>query len=167
MRFLVIILIALASSACATSAAPNFFNGRYYMAGDSDCKKVYSHNTTTIKCLNSKGEFTGYRRAMTSQDLQYYFSQRALEQQQMAQVQAQINANNAQMQQNTQRILDNVSSSSMPSVWSPSNSGGVTYTQVGGKLMGSNGVTYSRVGNSIVGTDGTTCQIIGSHIVCR
>ena len=167
MRVVVIIAAAFMASACATSAAPNFFNGQYYLAGDSNCKTMNSYTPTTIRCMDSKGNFTGYRSAMTAMDLQYYYSQQAYQAQQIAQTQAQINANNAQMMQNTQRSLQGVSSYTPPSVSSPALGGGVTYTQVGSSLLGSNGVTYSWVGNSIMGSDGTTCQIVSQHIICR
>jgi len=137
MRLVVIASAALMTSACATSAAPNLFNGQYYLAGDSTCKTMLVDTPTTIKCMNSKGEFAGYRTAMTAMDLQYYYAQRAYQQQQEAEMLAAINANNAQIQRNTQQVLQGVSSYTPPSVYSPTLGGSyasATCTNVGNYL---------------------------------
>jgi hypothetical protein len=137
MRLIAIVATALMTSACATPAAPNFFNGQYYMAGDSNCKAMYVNTPTTIECRNSKGESSGYRNAMTATDIQYYYAQRAYQQQQIAQMQATINANNAQIQQNTQQVLQSASSYTPPSVYSPTLGGGyasATCTNAGNYL---------------------------------
>ena len=42
------------------------------MAGDSACAKYRVVDSTTINCLNSKGESQGYRYAMTDQQLDMY-----------------------------------------------------------------------------------------------
>ncbi|MFC6486929.1 hypothetical protein [Nitratireductor sp. GCM10026969] len=85
----VIMLAALAAavnlSGCATSASPVFIDGSYYMMGDADCARYRLHNTDKhIMCLNSKEQATGYRTAMTDQQL-YMYQQNQMQQQLAAQ----------------------------------------------------------------------------------
>lgn len=58
-------------SGCA-SAMPNAINGKYFMAGDSNCKRYRMLSDDRIMCLDSDGQETGYRRAMTNQELQMW-----------------------------------------------------------------------------------------------
>lgn len=165
MRIIAIVSMALMASACATSAVPNYIGGQYYMAGDSNCKTYRVTSSSTIDCMNKKGEVTGYRTAMTAADLQYYSAQMAYQQQQYNQMMATINAGNARLQQQTEQMRQQ-SQYNAPQVYPYGSSGGITYTSVGSEVIGSNGVTYRRVGSSIVASDGTTCQIVGQNIIC-
>ena len=63
--------MAIILGGCA-SAMPNFFNGRYYMAGDSSCVSGRVISESRMMCINSDGEETGYRDALTDQQLQMY-----------------------------------------------------------------------------------------------
>ncbi|MDT8451554.1 MAG: hypothetical protein RQ936_02270 [Gammaproteobacteria bacterium] len=74
--FLVIIL-----AGCA-SAMPNFYNGKYYMAGDSNCVRARQYTEDKIMCINSNGDETGWRAAMTDQQLQMYQHNQQRQQQQ-------------------------------------------------------------------------------------
>jgi len=65
-----VILLALGIAGC--TAKPNFINGKYYMGGDSNCKRYKVLSESRIMCLTSDGEETGYRDAMTDQQLQMY-----------------------------------------------------------------------------------------------
>ena len=58
-------------SGCA-SAIPNAINGKYYMAGDSNCKRYRVISDDRIMCIDSDGRDTGYRNAMNNQELQMY-----------------------------------------------------------------------------------------------
>jgi hypothetical protein len=58
-------------SGCA-SAMPNAINGKYYMAGDSNCKRYRQILDDRIMCIDSDGRDTGYRDAMSDQELQMY-----------------------------------------------------------------------------------------------
>lgn len=71
MKKLMLVFLVVFLSGCM-DAAPNFINGKYYMAGDSACSKVKVKDSNTINCYNSKGEYQGYRRAMTDQQLYMY-----------------------------------------------------------------------------------------------
>ncbi len=91
--------IALGLSGCG-GAKPNFYNGRYYMGGDSKCRKVTVRTSSSINCYNSKGGFTGYRNAMTNQQLSMYQHN---QQQSNYDYQQQMNRSNYNYQQQRNR----------------------------------------------------------------
>ena len=72
----VVLLAVTLLGGCATtnSAAPNLFQGYYFMAGDADCVRYapYEEDDRAIQCYDAKGRFTTYRRAMTVQEVQMY-----------------------------------------------------------------------------------------------
>ena len=53
------------------------------MAGDANCKQMRSVSPTQIMCTDKKGNGTGYRDALSIQQLQMYQMQRQYEQAQM------------------------------------------------------------------------------------
>lgn len=165
MRVFAAASVALMASACATSAAPNYIGGQYFMGGDRDCKSYRLISSHAIECINGKGQVTGQRTAMTAADLQYYSAQMAYQQSQYNQMMANINAGNARLQQQAEQIRQQ-GQYTAPPVNSYGTPRGVTYTLVGNEVFGSNGVTYRRVGNSVVASDGTTCQIVGQNLIC-
>ena len=63
--------ILLSLSGCSM-AGPQFLRGNYYWTGDSDCKLSRQRTDTSITCYNSDDKETGYRNAMTDQQLQMY-----------------------------------------------------------------------------------------------
>jgi len=71
MAIMFIIFVCLCSCSMY-SAKPNFVQGNYYMTGDSNCIKGNVVNSNTIKCYTSDGKMTGYRAAMTDQQVQMY-----------------------------------------------------------------------------------------------
>lgn len=159
MKLAVLTAIALTLSGCATTAAPNFYNGRYYLAGDKNCRTMQAISQSRIHCRDKNGNLTGYRDAMTDQQLQMWQSQAANQAEQLRQ----LNESSRQFMQQAQQYGRPPAQLGAPQT----SSSGVTYTQVGQSLIGSNGVTYRRVGNSLIGSDGTTCQIVGQNIICR
>jgi len=74
MKKITLISLAILLGGCST-AAPNFINGKYYLAGDSNCKRYRVLSESRIMCMNKKGEEVGYRDAMTDQQLQMYMYQ--------------------------------------------------------------------------------------------
>ena len=112
MHFFKIISLCLAAATvagCASepTAIPNFYNGRYFMAGDNNCARMKMANQNQIHCFNTEGQHTGLRNAMTTQQLQMYQHQqqmRAAEQQalinQMANASASIANSTPQYQMN-------------------------------------------------------------------
>ena len=66
---------------CA-SAMPNFHNGKYYMAGDSSCQQARQYTEDKIMCIDGNGKETGWREAMTDQQLQMWQHNQQMEQQQ-------------------------------------------------------------------------------------
>jgi len=71
MNKLMLVCLVVFLSGCM-EAAPNLINGKYYLAGDSVCSNVKVRDSNTIECYNSKGEYQGWRSAMTDQQLQMY-----------------------------------------------------------------------------------------------
>lgn len=83
MRILIPFFACVSLSACSSGPAPNFVNGNYYMAGDSNCKYTDSFTPTRVRCYDSKRNFTGYRDAMNVEQMQMYQAQRAYQSQQV------------------------------------------------------------------------------------
>lgn len=71
MKILTLALVTILLGGCA-SAMPNFVNGKYYMGGDSNCSRYRILSESQIMCINEDGKDTGYRNAMTDQQLQMY-----------------------------------------------------------------------------------------------
>ncbi|MEY9532149.1 hypothetical protein [Sinorhizobium fredii] len=72
------IVLGLVLAGCTTSEPYlAHISGNYYLGGDSNCTKFDVASPTRIKCYNSKMEATGYRDAMTQQQLQMYAYQKA------------------------------------------------------------------------------------------
>lgn len=117
MRIPTISAIGLFLAGCATTApAPNFLNGQYYMAGDASCVRMRNISPTRIMCANAQNQDTGYRDAMTPQQIQMYQFQVMQQQAQMQQMQQSIDYNNAVMAANTQATLNRASTYSPPAV---------------------------------------------------
>ena len=72
------ILIGLSS--CGGTPGPQFFQGNYYWL-DSDCMRFRSTTATSIECFNSDKVSTGYRNAMTDQQLNMYRHNQQMKQQ--------------------------------------------------------------------------------------
>lgn len=159
---------SLALSGCAGMAEPNLRQGHYFMAGDKNCKQGKNVSETRIMCFDNKRRFTGYRDAMTEQDMQLYLAGRIQDQIASAQF-------NQSMQQYIhaapptfgQEALQQSQQFQVQSVPSFKPNGGITYTRFGNALIGSNGVTYTYAGSTLIGSDGTKCQSIGQKIICR
>lgn len=121
------LLALLALCGCSQTAAPLFFNGQYYMAGDPSCRYIRPVSNTRVMCNDGKdgrGRNTGWRDAMTLQQIQMYqmqVMQNQMYEQQMAQS---IAANNAAMAASTQATLANASVYQPPVVTPISRPGG-------------------------------------------
>lgn len=70
------LLLMLFLSGCG-GAVPNAINGKYYMGGDSNCKRYRAISDNSIMCMDSDGRETGYRNAMSDQELQMHMYQKA------------------------------------------------------------------------------------------
>lgn len=132
--FAMIAFAVLTLSACSTTndvAMPNFLNGHYYMAGDPTCKNARNITRTRIMCMTAEGQDTGWRDAMTPQQIQMWqFQQQQammaaqIQSQQIASMNAQIAQNNAQMQAHTAATLANASVYQPPQVMAIPSAGG-------------------------------------------
>ncbi|TCT29745.1 hypothetical protein [Martelella mediterranea] len=93
-------------------------NGQIFLAGDKECARYRPISSGVIQCFNSEGRPAGNRRALTSQELQYY-QMRQMQQQQQAQYQSmmlqqQIAQNQMASQQYTANVYQSISNN-MPS----------------------------------------------------
>ncbi len=167
MRVVFYIILGFLVFGCATPAAPNFFNGQYYMAGDTSCKSIRPLSETRVMCIDEDGIETGYRDAMTVQQIAMWSQRQAIEAQEMANIRQSIRQNNQALAQQTQQVLNQNQQYSVPKVVQPNINSPVTFTQVGNSYIGSNGVTYSLVGGLLIGSDGSSCKKIGVTIQCR
>ncbi|MDD7970777.1 hypothetical protein [Roseinatronobacter alkalisoli] len=81
------ILAAMALAGCAggMAAAPNFLNGNYYMAGDETCVQIQQIAPDRVMCHDKTGQATGYRQAMSMQQMQMYIHHQQVQQAQMQQ----------------------------------------------------------------------------------
>lgn len=86
-------------SGCA-SAMPNAINGKYYMAGDSNCARYRILSSDRIMCINSDGKETGYRDAMSDQELQMYHYNRSEESASVQRLNQTLQQTSNQMKQN-------------------------------------------------------------------
>lgn len=179
----ILVALTFAASASANGPALNFIEGRYYLAGDKNCRFYEIASPTRITCLDSDDRPTGhfrdamdeaqvaaFQRPSTYQNEQPSEYEQAYKRQQAQELidsvrQLGQSANNwgQQIQQQSQQYR----APEVQPISPYGNSGNVTYTRVGDALLGSNGVTYRKVGNSIIGSDGTTCQVAGQTMICR
>jgi hypothetical protein len=89
------LVTAVAMSGCTTSASPTLVNGRYYWAGDPACVRGAILSPTRIFCADAKGKKTGYRDAMSDQELYMYQMQVAQRRAEQAAINQQLAATNA------------------------------------------------------------------------
>lgn len=100
--FLFLILTLLSTGGCGYSAMPNFINGKYYMAGDDNCRQsrqnLYDIMNDTIQCLDKDGNYIEHRSAMTDQQLEMWKFNQQMQQLQQAQFNQQMSDFNRNMQ---------------------------------------------------------------------
>lgn len=170
MKYVVIFLSTLILTGCAGSAAPKFFNGDYYLVGDSGCVKFFSNSTGRIICFDRKGNNNGYRYAMTSDQIHIYHARMVNQQIQIQQLNQSLQDLGDTFQDNSQQILQQSYQYSAPQVQPITPGGGyqgTTYRNVGNTWLGSDGSNCQVAGNSILCSDGKRCQMIGSNLVCN
>jgi len=140
------------------------------MAGDKSCKSVSSLSPTRVMCYDKDGNQTGYRDAMTQQDMGTYTAAVIQHQTDVDELTRSIQQVGQSFQNSSQQILQQSQQYRPPAVRSFSsndNSGAITFTRSGNVIQGSNGVTYNQVGDILMGSDGTKCQIVGPNIICH
>lgn len=139
---------------CTSNPAPNFFNGNYYMAGDPNCVQMRQLSNTRIMCLNDNGQSTGYRDALSYEQMQMYRMQMMNQQAQMQQLTQQLQQTGQSFQNAGQQALQQSQSWSAPQVQPlPSYGSGTT--------------SYRRVGNTIIDSNGRACQVVGQTVICN
>ena len=163
------VIAVLFLAGCASSAAPRYFNGNYYMVGDASCVQGRPLSSTRIMCVDKKGNDTGYRDAMTYQQMQMYQIQMAQQQMQMQQLNQSMQQVGQTFQNAGQQIQQQSQSWTPPQVQpiSPPGSSNTIYRQVGNTWMGSNGSSCQVVGQSILCSDGKRCQLVGQNLICN
>jgi hypothetical protein len=80
MKIISILIFVILISGCAGGAMPNFYNGKYYLAGDSNCRFMRQLEANRIMCQDASRKDVGYRDAMTDQQLQMYMHQQSMDQ---------------------------------------------------------------------------------------
>lgn len=133
---------------CATAPSPREFNGSYYMMGDSNCVLAYPLSPTRIMCGDKHKNQTGYREALSLEQLQMYQLQQAAARQERAELNESLRQTSQMLQQASQPL---------PSYSSP---------QVQG-IPTQGTTTYNQVGDTLIGTNGTSCQTVGQTTICR
>ncbi|MDP9414448.1 MAG: hypothetical protein M3Q08_10255 [Pseudomonadota bacterium] len=122
---LLLLTAPLAACASGSGPAPNFYNGNYYLAGDSNCKRVEIFTETRIRCYNSKNQLTGYRDAMTPEAMQMYQMQVAYQIQQMNALTQQVQQTGESFRQIGQGF-QKIPTYTAPEVMAPTLPGGKT-----------------------------------------
>lgn len=105
MKNTLLILPLLFISACASTAAPNLIHGRYYMAGDKNCKRYRMIDEATIACLSGTGEYMENRSAMSDQELMMYMQNQQMQAQQFNSIMNNVNNGNRMLQQQNQNQM--------------------------------------------------------------
>lgn len=93
--FCIIILLGLSGcshTSRATQAKLTAVDGKFYMIGDSNCTYYKKRDDHSIDCADNNQLFTGYRNALSDQELQYVMHREQIELQRQ-QVEAAENAN--------------------------------------------------------------------------
>lgn len=155
MKFVSVVSVVVLIAGCASSAAPNYFNGNYYLAGDRDCVRVEQLSSTRVMCMDKKGNFTGNRDAMTPQQIQMYQMQALHQQMQLQQLTQQLQQTGQAFQNSAQQTLQQSQQYTAPQA------------NVAAPYGSSSSTTYRRVGSTIIGSDGTTCQVVGESVICN
>lgn len=88
--------VLLTSCASNNAASPQNINGKYYMAGDAACVRYRIIDSDTIECATNEGVSTGYRNAMTDQEIQMWQFQVRQQQLQMQELTRQLQQMNEQ-----------------------------------------------------------------------
>jgi len=90
MKNVLVAIGLLMLAGCASYASPRFVNGGYYMGGDASCVRWRALSSTQIMCQDKNGNDTGYRDAMTPDQMQMYQAQMMYQQAQMQQLSGQM-----------------------------------------------------------------------------
>jgi len=72
-----LLFAAMLFSGCSRGASPQSVNGKYYMGGDDSCIRYRVYDDNRIICIDSDGKDTGYRSAMSNQELQMHMNQKS------------------------------------------------------------------------------------------
>ena len=76
MKNLIILSACVILTACGSVASPQLINGKYYMGGDTNCRKFYTDGQgisgDEILCADKNGFVTGKRSPMSMQEMQMY-----------------------------------------------------------------------------------------------
>ena len=165
-----ILVFMVVLTGCASVASPSLIDNNYYMMGDSNCVRARFISATRIMCINNDGAETGYRDAMSTQDMQMYQTQQIVQQMQAQQLNQALQNVNQSLQQTNQQLMQQNQQFVAPQVQpiNPQGSyGTTTYHYSGGTWFGSNGTSCRVVGQSILCSDGKRCQMVGQSLICN
>ena len=97
-----LVLFSTLIAGCSTPG-PQLLRGSYYWTGDSSCESSSYRTDTSINCYNSGEEATGYRNAMTNQEMQAYKYEQQRKQQEFSQALKQFSEGLKQFSEGQQR----------------------------------------------------------------
>jgi hypothetical protein len=159
-----LIASAILVTGCSSNIYPSYHAGKYYlMGGDDRCQYVQQVSDTRIMCLDEDRNETGYRDALTGDELNHYLAQQQIYQAQMASLSQSIEQMNQSL--NSYQPVYPAIQVQQPTLSNGWN--GTNYRQVGSTVLGTDGSSYRRVGNTVIASDGTVCQMVGANILCK
>jgi hypothetical protein len=82
--FAILYLSGCSSTPSTPSAKMTSVGGKFYMVGDSNCAYYKQRDENSILCANQNKQATGYRNALSDQELQYKMHREQLKQAQEA-----------------------------------------------------------------------------------
>lgn len=109
MKSFTLLFVAAVLAGCSTyNQVLEPVNGQIFLAGDKECVRYRPIAQGIIQCFNSEGKPAGNRRALTSQELQYYQMRQMQQQQQAYYDNMMFNQQMAQNQMASQQYTANV-----------------------------------------------------------
>ena len=115
-----LVLFSTLIAGCSTPG-PQLLRGSYYWTGDSSCESSSYRTDTSINCYNSDEEATGYRNAMTNQEMQAYKYEQQRKQQEISQAIKQFSEGLAELNRKTTNAYSYKPPTSSYNSYMPSN----------------------------------------------
>ena len=72
------LILPILFAGCASSPAPNYINGKYYMAGDDNCIQGRTNSQGDLVCRNSKGLRTEIRRPISEMQAKAWYDRQTV-----------------------------------------------------------------------------------------
>jgi len=106
-------VLSLSGCSSTPSAKMTSVGGKFYMVGDSNCAYYKQRDENSILCANQNKQTTGYRNALSDQELQYKMHRERIEQAESEKFNRSLSNLNRQINENS-RSLDQLNNSIQP-----------------------------------------------------